>query len=142
MFSSDPVLPDDQKNPWRYRLDQFTKEEQTGLAALAWAFHQQWPDKEQYLGLDLHPQPHFISCDPTAIAKLNDQVNGRIQEMVGILNGYDPNTEVAIFVVGPAQFKLLFFQPEPNPAQCFEASGLTITQLQEQLETVLQEKLS
>ncbi|QUS61133.1 hypothetical protein IQE94_03010 [Synechocystis sp. PCC 7339] len=142
MFSPDPVLPDDGQHPWRYRLDQFTKEEQTALAALAWAFYQQWPAKEQYLGLDLHPQAHFISCAPQAIAKLNDQVNGRIQEMVGILHGYDPVTEVAIFVIGPTQFKLLFFQPTPDPAGCFAELGLTIEELKHRLEQILQEKLT
>lgn len=142
MFSPESVVPDDAQHPWRYRLDQFVKEEQVTLAALAWAFYQQWPAKEQYLGLDLHPQPHFISCDPLAIAKLNDRVNGRIQEMVGILNGYDPHTEVTIFVIGPTQFKLLFFQPTPDPAECFEDLGLGLEELKEKLEQKLGEVMN
>jgi hypothetical protein len=142
MFSPQPIAPDDAQHPWRYRLDQFAKEEQVTLGALAWAFYQQWPAKEQYLGLDLHPQPHFIACDPMVIAKLNDQVNGHIREMVGILNGYDPHTEVTIFVIGPSQFKLLFFPPTPDPAKCFENLGLGIEQLKEKLETILVELMN
>jgi hypothetical protein len=142
MFFAEPTSPDDAANPWRYQLDQFVKENQQALAALAHGFHQQWPDKSQYLGLDLQPTPHFISCDPTAIARLNEQVNHRIQELVGILNGYDPATEVAIFVVGPTQFKLLFFQPEPNPEICFQQLGLAIEVLTEQLETQLSSQLT
>lgn len=137
MFAFDPTAPDDAAHPWRYRLDQFTKEHQVPLAALAHGFHQQWPDKAQYLGLDLQPTPHFISCDPTAIARLNDQVNGRIQELVGILNGYDPTTEVAIFVVGPTQLKLLFFQPQPTPQDCFEQLGQSLASLTATLEQAL-----
>ncbi len=139
MFSPEPIASDDAQHPWRYRLDQFAKDEQTALAALAWAFYQQWATKEKYLGLDLQPQPHFISCDPPAIAKLNDQVNGRIQEMVGILHGYDPHSEVAIFVIGPTQFKLLFFQPTPDPETCFKDLGLGIEELREKLEKTLTE---
>lgn len=142
MFFAEPTSPDDAANPWRYQLDQFAKENQQALAALAHGFHQQWPDKSQYLGLDLQPTPHFISCDPTAIARLNEQVNHRIQELVGILNGYDPATEVAIFVVGPTQFKLLFFQPEPSPATCFQQLGLAIDDLTAQLETQLSSQLT
>jgi len=142
MFSSGPTSPDDGTNPWRYQLDQFAKDQQQALAALAYGFHQQWPDKGQYLGLDLQPTPHFISCDPTAIARLNDQVNGRIQELVGILNGYDPTTEVAIFVIGPTQFKLLFFQPDPKPETCFQQIGLAIDALTDQLETALNLKMN
>jgi hypothetical protein len=141
MFSSASSVPDDRQHPWRYQLDQFVKEEQISLAALAWAFSQQWPGKAQYLGLDLQPQPHFISCDPTAIAKVNDQVDGRIQEMVGILNGYDPETEVAIFVIGPGQFKLLLFQPEPSPSQCWQQLSLDMEMITEQLEAALAKKL-
>ena len=142
MFSSEPTSRDDATNTWRYQLDQFAKEQQQALAALAYGFQQQWPDKSQYLGLDLQPTPHFISCDPTAIARLNDQVNSRIQELVGILNGYDPATEVAIFVIGPTQLKLLFFQPDPNPETCFQKLGLAIEVLTEQLETTLKSRLT
>lgn len=142
MFSPPASPPDDGQHPWRYQLDQFVKQEQIPLAALAWAFYQQWPDKEQYLGLDLQPQPHFVSCDRQAIARVNEQVNGCIQEMVGILNGYDPQTEVAIFVIGPGQFKLLFFQPQPSPAQCWQNLGLTMDGLTEQLELGLAKGLT
>ncbi|MEY2977803.1 MAG: hypothetical protein RLZZ435_1942 [Cyanobacteriota bacterium] len=142
MFFAGSTLPDDAANPWRYQLDQFAQDQQRVLAALAYGFHQQWPDKSQYLGLDLQPTPHFICCDPTVIARLNEQVNHRIQELVGILNGYDPATEVAIFVIGPAQFKLLFFQPEPNPETCFQQLGLAINVLSQQLETALKNTLT
>ncbi len=111
------------------------------MAALAWGVFQQFPDEKPYLGIDLQPTPHFISCDPTAIAQFNDKIDHRLNELVGILAGHDPTTEVAIFVITPAQFKLIFFQPKKSPEACFQALGLTLETLQTELETALQHQL-
>ena len=144
MFSSSPAENDPRSALLSKKLDQFSKTHQQPLAALAWAFRQQFlADADNspvpHLGIDLEPTPHFISCEPAIIAQFNEKIDRRLNELVGILEGSDPETEVAIFVVTPAQFKLIFFQPEMSPSDCFQALNLSLETLQHQLEMALQQ---
>ncbi len=93
------TLPDDAENQWRFQLDEFAKANRPNLAALAWGFRQEWADTDNHLGIDLEPQPHFVSCAKDAVEKLNQRVDSKLQEILGILDGYDPETEVAIIAI-------------------------------------------
>ena len=136
------TLPDDAANQWRFQLDEFTKANRHQLAALAWGFHQEWTDTENHLGIDLEPQPHFVSCPRVAVEKLNQRVDSKLQEILGILDGYDPETEVAIMAIAKGQIKLIYFQPDPSPSECFENLGSDLDSLIVDLETKLQKSVS
>jgi hypothetical protein len=136
------TLPDDAANQWRFQLDEFTKANRHQLAALAWGFHQEWTDMENHLGIDLEPQPHFVSCPRDAVEKLNQRVDSKLQEILGILDGYDPETEVAIMAIAKGQIKLIYFQPDPSPSECFENLGSDLDSLILELETKLQKTVT
>lgn len=136
------TLPDDAANQWRFQLDEFAKAHRPQLAALAWGFRQEWTDTENHLGIDLEPQPHFVSCPRDAVEKLNQRVDSKLQEILGILDGYDPATEVAIMAIAKGQIKLIYFQPDPSPLECFENLGFDLDSLILELETKLQETVS
>jgi hypothetical protein len=136
------TLPDDAANQWRFQLDEFAKAHRPQLAALAWGFRQEWADTENHLGIDLEPQPHFVSCAKDAVEKLNQRVDSKLQEILGILDGYDPETEVAIMAIAKGQIKLIYFQPDPSPSECFGNLGSDLDSLILDLETKLQEYVS
>lgn len=136
------TLPDDATNQWRYQLDQFVKANQSQLAALAWGFRQEWADTNNSLGIDLKPQPHFIRCTRDALEKLNQQVDNQLQEILGILDGYNPETEVVIITVGEGQVKLIHFEANPSPPECFNQFGTDMDGLIATLETELQQKVT
>ncbi len=117
-FSSTP--PDDAENSWRYQLDDFVRENKPELAALAWGLLQEWGSRNNTLGIDLKPKPHFVACSREAIEKLNQQVNSQFREILGILDGYDPTKEVVIIAIGKGQIKLINFASDPPPPVCFE----------------------
>jgi len=136
------TLPDDAANQWRFQLDEFAKANRSQLAALAWGFRQEWADTGNHLGIDLEPQPHFVSCPRDAVEKLNQRVDSKLQEILGILDGYDPETEVAIMAIAKGQIKLIYFQPDPSPSECFGNLGSDLDFLILDLETKLQESVS
>jgi hypothetical protein len=137
-FSNRP--PNDAANQWRYLLDEFVEENQQALAALAWGLLLEWGNSKETLGIDLKPKPHFICCSREAIELLNRKVNRKIQEILGVLDGYNPETEVVAIAIGEGQIKLIHFQSDPPPPVCFEQMEGDLDTLIQQLEARLLEK--
>ena len=129
--------PDDVANQWRYQIDRFVQEHQTDLAALAWGLLQEWGDSRDALGIDLQPQPHFIRCSRQAIEELNQKVDRKIQEILGIIDNYNPQEEVAILAIGQGQIKLIHYQSDPPPPVCFDEKQKNLESLIETLETIM-----
>jgi predicted HTH transcriptional regulator len=135
MMKFEQPIPDDPANQWRYQLDQFVEENQEQLAALMWGLLTEWgEDSQEILGIDLKPQPHFICCSREALDKLNRKVNHKIQEIIGIIDRYNPSEEVAIVAIGDGQVKLIYFQPDPSPPECFDRLEVDLDTLIQQLE--------
>ncbi len=141
MIGFGSLPPDDAKNNWRSQLDQFVKANEKELAALAWGLSLEWGDRNDILGIDLKPKPHFVACSREAIETLNRQVNHRLQEILGILDGYKPEEEVAIIGIGDGQIKLINFQPKLPPPECFEQIEEDIDTLIKQLEERMNQQL-
>ena len=142
MFSSplDNQLPQAQEK-WRLYVDWFVQDYQPQLAALAWGLQKEWGDDGTILGIDLEPKPHFIPCSPAAIEKLNRRVGGRIQEIVGILKGADLSKETIILCLAKGQLKLVCFENDPGPEDCFAIHGLNLDDLIKSLETAMAEEI-
>lgn len=138
---NDPQL-NDQENQWRYKLDQFVEENQELLAAVFWGLRQEWGDTKETLGIDLKPTPHFVCCTREAIETLNRKVNRKIQEILGILDGYDPKEEVAIIGIGNGQVKLIYYKPETPPPVCFAQMNQDLGEMIAQLEQKMAQSLS
>ncbi len=139
MFGFNSQLKDSQENQWRFKLDSFVKANENELAALFWGLILEWKDNKDTLGLDLKPKPHFVACSREAIEKLNEKVDNKLQEILGILDGCKPEEEVIIIVIGDGQVKLINFKPEISPPLCWEESGKNIDNLIEVLENRLAE---
>ncbi|AFY78869.1 MAG: hypothetical protein IGR93_10825 [Hydrococcus sp. C42_A2020_068] len=137
-FGNNPSI--DEANRWRSALDEFVAENEQALAALAWGLLQEWGDSQDALGIDLKPTPHFVRCSRAAIERLNRQVNRKIQEILGVLDGYDPEAEVVAIAIGEGQLKLIYFQPEPSPPVCFEQIEGDLDTLIQQLEERMRDK--
>ncbi|WP_172957468.1 beta-carboxysome assembly chaperone CcmS [Aphanothece sacrum] len=135
------VPPDDQANQWRYQLDKFVQDNQQSLAALAWGLKLEWGENKDVLGIDLKPQPHFICCSRQAIEDLNKKVDRQIQEVLGILDGYNPQEEVAIIGIGTGQIKLIHFKSNPSPPLCFEQIPNNLDELIQKLEQFMIEQI-
>ena len=104
-------VPNNPENQWRSRLDSFVKEHQIELAALSWGLYQEWGENSQdILGIDLKPTPHFIRSSRDSVEKLNEKVEQKLKEILGILDGYKPQEEVVIIWVGEGQVKLIYFK--------------------------------
>jgi hypothetical protein len=125
------------KEKWRSQVDWFVQDHRPQLAALAWGLQQEWQQDGTILGIDLQPQPHFIPCPPTELQTLNKRVGGRLQEILGIINGADLTQEVVILCLGGGQVKLIYFQAEPSPAECFQVHGADLDQLIADLEATM-----
>jgi hypothetical protein len=130
-------LSDNAENKWRYQLDQFVRENELELAALAWGLLQEWGESKDTLGIDLKPTPHFVACSRDSIEKFNRKVDNHIQEILGVLDGYKPEEEVVIIVIGKGQIKLINFKPEPSPPVCFEQADRELDRLIKKLEASL-----
>ncbi|MGH2414967.1 MAG: beta-carboxysome assembly chaperone CcmS [Microcystaceae cyanobacterium] len=133
--------PNNRENQWRYQLDQFVQDNQIPLAALAWGLLQEWGDSQDALGIDLKPNPHFVRCSRESMEEFNRKVDRQIQEILGILDGYDAKKEVVIVVIGKGQIKLINFQPEPPPPVCFEQFEKDIDALIKQIEERMIEQI-
>jgi hypothetical protein len=136
MFNLSNNQPEIAAQKWRSQLDHFVTDYEQQLAALAWGLQQEWGDNQDILGIDLQPTPHFVACSPESLEKLNKNTRGQIQEILGIVDGRDQATEVVIIAIGEGQIKLINFQPETTPPDCFALNG-DIEQLIDSLETAL-----
>ena len=137
MFDLGDNRPEIAAQKWRSQLDFFVNDYEQQLAALAWGLKQEWGESNDVLGIDLKPTPHFVACSQEELLKLNQNTKGRIQEVLGIIDGYDPATEVVIIAIGDGQIKLINFQPEINPADCFANIDGDLDGLIGSLETAL-----
>ncbi|NER24500.1 MAG: hypothetical protein F6J86_36765 [Symploca sp. SIO1B1] len=125
------------EDKWRHQLDRFVKNHQQELAALAWGLFLERGDRDDTIGLDLQPKPHFVYCSREALDTLNRNVDNKIQEILGVVDAHQPEREVLIISIGNGQLKLIFFEPEPSPAVCFEQVGENVNTLLERLEEQL-----
>jgi hypothetical protein len=132
MFGS--TQPETEDNKWRRQLDRFVKANQQELAALFWGLRLENGDSQGTIGIDLQPQPHFVYCPQAEVEKLNDRVENRLQELLGIIENNKPETEVVMIGIGKGEIKLIQFAPEPKPAVCFEQVGKDVDGLLELLE--------
>ncbi|MDJ0688000.1 MAG: hypothetical protein QNJ41_05795 [Xenococcaceae cyanobacterium MO_188.B32] len=128
------------EDKWRWQLDDFARDHQQQLAALAWGLQQEWVELNNILGIDLKPKPHFVACSREAIEKLNYNTNKQLQEILGLIDGYKPEEEVLIIAIGEGQIKLIHFQAEPKPSICFREAGENIDALITSLEASLAAK--
>ncbi|MDB9314210.1 hypothetical protein PN462_13945 [Spirulina sp. CS-785/01] len=142
MFSS--PRPPQQKDYWKVRLDQFTREAEKPLAALAWGFLQEQKEQKtsekdpiDTLAIDLSPTPHLVSCSRESLETLNRNVNYRLQEILGLIDNYKPDEEVLMLAIGPGEIKLLYFKPETPPPDSFAELGQTLDDLIPQIESQL-----
>jgi hypothetical protein len=127
---------------WRWQIDNFVEDHENQLAALTWGLQQEWNDSNNtILGIDLKPKPHFVACTKEKIEKLNRSTRGHLQEILGLIDGYQPDIEVLNLVIGEGQVKLIHFQPQTSPADCLSLEQKNIERLVEELETKLQEYL-
>ncbi len=122
---------------WRWQLDNFVDDYEQKLAALAWGLQQEWGKLDNILGIDLKPQPHFVACNRESLEKLNKSTRGHLQEILGLIDGYQREQEVLILAIGEGQVKLLHFQPQKNPPECFIAENQDIDGLITFLESAL-----
>lgn len=139
MFSS--IQADSPENQWRYQLDRFVKNHQQELAALTWGLWLENGNSKGTIGIDLQPTPHFVYCPQTAVEKLNDGVDNKLQEVLGIIKHYNPEVEVLMIGIAKDQIKLIYFEPEIAPLVCFKELGNDINLLLESLEQKMAEQL-
>ena len=137
MFDLGDNRPEIAAQKWRSQLDSFVIDYEPQLAALAWGLKQEWGESNDVLGVDLQPTPHFVACSLDSLEKLNKSTKGRIQEILGIVDNSDATVEVVVIAIGEGQIKLLNFQPEMSPAECFAATDGDLDQLIETLATAL-----
>lgn len=137
MFGFGGNQPQVAREKWQSQLDVFVDENQQQLAALTWGLQQEWQDLDTVLGIDLKPEPHFVACAKEDIEQLNQNTKGQLQEILGIIDGYNRETEVVIMAIGEGQVKLINFQPKITPPACFEAVPKDLDILIETLESAL-----
>lgn len=134
-------LPNKDKNNWQHQLNKFVRNNQKELAALAWGLHLEKGETDETVGIDLKGTPKFVYCSKAAIETLNRNVDGKIQEILGLIDGYKPELEVLMIAIGDGQIKLVYFQPEISPPDCFEQLGQDVDNLLEILETGMSESI-
>ncbi|MBZ8180712.1 beta-carboxysome assembly chaperone CcmS [Oscillatoria salina] len=141
MFGINKSSPPRNQNDWQYQLDKFVKSHQQELAALAWGLSQEQGETTDTLGIDIKPTPHFVCCPKTAIETLNQNANNHLQEILGLVEGYQPEVEVLMIGIGEGEIKLIYFQPETPPPQCFEQLGQNTNSLLTNLEEQMKQEL-
>ena len=137
MFDLGNNRPEIAQQKWRSQIDRFVNDYEFQLAALAWKLKQEWQDSNDVLGIDLKPQPHFVACTYENLEMLNKNTKGQLQEILGIVDGYDPETEVVMIAIGEGQVKLINFQPESTPSDCFSQTDDDVDKLIATLENAL-----
>ena len=137
MFDLGDNRPEVAEQKWRSQLDLFVTDHEQQLAALAWGLKQEWGESNDVLGIDLQPTPHFVACSQVSLEKLNRNTRGIIQEILGIIDNYDPASEVVIIGIGEGQLKLINFQPSVAPAECFSLANSDLDKLISVLESAL-----
>lgn len=140
MFDLSNNRPEIAAQKWRSQLDSFVSDYQLQLAALAWGLQEEWGESNDVLGIDIQPAPHFVACSPESLEQLNKSTRGQLQEILGIVDGYDKATEVVIIAIAEGQIKLINFQPQTTPPDCFAIDG-DIDQLIATLETAMDKYL-
>ncbi len=134
--------PNKDKNNWQHQLDKFVKSHHKELAALAWGLNLEKGETDETIGIDLKGTPKFVYCSKAAIETLNRNVDGKIQEILGLIDGYKPELEVLMIAIGDGQIKLIYFQPEISPPNCFEELGQNVDALLKILETGMSESIT
>lgn len=134
--------PERAEDRWKSQLDRFAKEHRQELAALSWGLVlERGEGNSDTLGIDLQPTPHFVYCPRTAIEQLNQNVENHLQEILGIIDGHKAEKEVLIIGIGNDQIKLIQFEPEPPPPDCFQQIGKDVDTLLAQLEQDLSQQV-
>ena len=126
---------------WLHRLDKFVKAHQQELAAVSWGLWQQNGGSQGTIGIDLQPKPHFVYCPSEAIQKFNDNVDHKLQELLGLIDSYKPEVEVLMIGIGKEQIKLIYFEPELSPPVCFTKFNCDVDGLLDLLELRLSEQV-
>jgi len=116
-------------------LNQFVQQNKTELSHLALALRKEWGESNDCLGIDLLPRPHFVRCNREAIETLNLKVDSKIQEILGILDGYNPDEEIVIIAIGKSEIELIYYKIE----NFSEPSGNSIDNLIQLLEARMSE---
>ena len=142
MFDLGNNRPEIAKQKWRAQLDLFVTDYEQQLAALAWGLKQEWGESDDVLGIDLEPTPHFVACSRESLEKLNKNTRGIVQEILGIVDNYDPTLEVVIVGIGSGQVKLINFQPEISPPDCFSTANKDLDDSIADLESALTNYIS
>ncbi len=132
MFGS--TQPESTTSKWRKQLDKFVKANQHELAALAWALWLENGNKQGTIGINLVPTPHFVYCPEKAIEGLNNRVDNRLQEILGLVKHHKPEVEVLMVGIGKEEVKLIYFESQPAPPVCFEQVGKDVDTLLGELE--------
>lgn len=141
MIQFGSTSPDSGEKNWRNQLNQFVKAHQQELAALAWGLWLENGDTKGTLGLDIKPKPHFVYCPKQAIEALNNQVENKLQEILGVVDAHKPEVEVLIIGIGEGQIKIIQFEPDPPPPICFEQVGADVDTLLERIEQGMAEQI-
>ena len=139
MFGS--TQPHQKENPWRRQLDEFVKANKQELAALAWGLWLENGDSKGTLGIDISPMPHFVYCPKEAIETLNQKLENKLQEILGVVDAHKPEKEVLMIGIGSEQIKLIQFEPEPPPNVSFEQVAADVDTLLDRLEQRLTQQL-
>ncbi|BAZ91543.1 hypothetical protein NIES932_30560 [Raphidiopsis curvata NIES-932] len=126
---------------WHKQLDKFVKENEQELAALFWGLWLENGNSQGTIGIDLQPQPHFVYCPQEAVEKLNERVEKRLQELLGIIDNNNPETEVLMIGIGQGEIKLIQFAPESSPRTCFEQVNQDVDTLLDLLEQKMIEQI-
>lgn len=133
--------PEKAEDKWKHQLARFAKDYQQELAALAWGLHLENQESQDTLGIDFQPTPHFVYCPKKAIEELNRKADDQLQEILGIVDAHQPEKEVLIIGIGNDQIKLIQFEPQPSPANCFEQVGKNVDALLGELEQHLTQQI-
>ena len=139
MFAS--TQPETPQPKWLQKLDKFVKAHKQELAALSWGLWQQNGDSKGTVGIDLQPKPHFVYCPQEAIEKFNDNVDNKLQEILGLVDNHKPEVEVLMIGIGKEQIKLVYFEPETPPPVCFERINQDVDGLLDFLEARMSEEI-
>jgi hypothetical protein len=133
MVESENLSPTTDLKTWQH-FKEFVAENEQLLAALSWRFYQEKEETGEILGLELHPEPHFVACSQHAIETLNQNADNRLREMLGIVEGYKPEEEVLIIGMDRDRLQLVFFVPRPTPPECCEEVGQDLYTLLDEIE--------